>query len=169
ARATAAEMLPSHEAKASVVREYLSGDVKIHVDEQEAVTTITISGPDGAAIYYSLNGAAEKLYEKPIVITNDTQAEIRGTIKAYALESGKRPGNNDVKDYKVSFKKDVTGIGGVGADEAESVSVEGNTIIVPEGAQTFDIAGRRVNPQGLPRGIYIVRLASGKAVKAVVK
>ena len=24
-------------------------------------------------------------------------------------------------------------------------------------------------PQGLPRGIYIVRLASGKAVKAVVK
>ncbi len=87
ARATADDMLPSHEAKASVVREYLSGDVTITVDEQEA----------------------------------------------------------------------------------GSVRVEGNSIIVPEGAQTFDIAGRRVNPQGLPRGIYIVRLASGKAVKAVVK
>ncbi|WP_438871832.1 hypothetical protein [Paramuribaculum intestinale] len=58
----------------------------------------------------------------------------------------------------------------MGADQ-EAGRVEGNSIIVPEGAQTFDIAGRRVNPnpQGLPRGIYIVRLASGKAVKAVVK
>ena len=170
ARATADDMLPSHEAKASVVREYLSGDVTITVDEQEAVTTITITGPAGAAIYYSIDGAAEKLYNGPLTLTNDTQADINGQIKAYALESGKRPGAEAVKDYKVSFKPEVTGIDGVGADqEAGSVRVEGNSIIVPEGAQTFDIAGRRVNPQGLPRGIYIVRLASGKAVKAVVK
>ena len=170
ARATADDMLPSHEAKASVVREYLSGDVTITVDEQEALTVITITGPAGAAIYYSLDGTAEKLYNGPLTLTNDTQAVINGQIKAYALESGKRPGAEAVKDYKVSFKPEVTGIDGVGADqEAGSVRVEGNSIIVPEGAQTFDIAGRRVNPQGLPRGIYIVRLASGKAVKAVVK
>ena len=170
ARATADDMLPSHEAKASVVREYLSGDVTITVDEQEALTVITINGPAGAAIYYSLDGAAEKLYNGPLTLTNDTQAVINGQIKAYALESGKRPGAESVKDYQIKFKPEVTGIDGVGADqEAGSVRVEGNSIIVPEGAQTFDIAGRRVNPQGLPRGIYIVRLASGKAVKAVVK
>ena len=170
ARATADDMLPSHEAKASVVREYLSGDVTITVDEQEALTVITINGPEGAAIYYSLDGAAEKLYNGPLTLTNDTQAVINGQIKAYALESGKRPGAESVKDYQIKFKPEVTGIDGVEADqEAGSVRVEGNSIIVPEGAQTFDIAGRRVNPQGLPRGIYIVRLASGKAVKAVVK
>uniref|UniRef100_UPI0025B32D9E chitobiase/beta-hexosaminidase C-terminal domain-containing protein n=3 Tax=Paramuribaculum intestinale TaxID=2094151 RepID=UPI0025B32D9E len=170
ARATADDMLPSHEAKASVVREYLSGDVTITVDEQEALTVITITGPAGAAIYYSLDGTAEKLYNGPLTLTNDTQAVINGQIKAYALESGKRPGAESVKDYQIKFKPEVTGIDGVGADqEAGSVRVEGNSIIVPEGAQTFDIAGRRVNPQGLPRGIYIVRLASGKAVKAVVK
>ena len=170
ARATADDMLPSHEAKASVVREYLSGDVTITVDEQEALTVITINGPAGAAIYYSLDGAAEKLYNGPLTLTNDTQAVINGQIKAYALESGKRPGAESVRDYQIKFKPEVTGISGVGADqEAGSVRVEGNSIIVPEGAQTFDIAGRRVNPQGLPRGIYIVRLASGKAVKAVVK
>ncbi len=170
ARATADDMLPSHEAKASVVREYLSGDVTITVDEQEALTVITITGPAGAAIYYSLDGTAEKLYNGPLTLTNDTQAVINGQIKAYALESGKRPGAESVRDYQIKFKPEVTGIDGVGADqEAGSVRVEGNSIIVPEGAQTFDIAGRRVNPQGLPRGIYIVRLASGKAVKAVVK
>ncbi|MDE5722693.1 MAG: chitobiase/beta-hexosaminidase C-terminal domain-containing protein, partial [Paramuribaculum sp.] len=162
ARATAAEMLPSHEAKASVVREYLSGNVSINIDEQNGKTVITITGP--GKIYYSIDGAAEKLYDGgEITIDNDTQAELSGTIRAYAVEEGKRAGNPSEKSYKVS------GISGVGADEAESVSVEGNSIIVPEGAQTFDIAGRRVNPQGLPRGIYIVRLASGKAVKAVVK
>uniref|UniRef100_UPI0025A9B8AC chitobiase/beta-hexosaminidase C-terminal domain-containing protein n=1 Tax=Paramuribaculum intestinale TaxID=2094151 RepID=UPI0025A9B8AC len=170
ARATADDMLPSHEARTDVVREYLSGNVTIIVDEQEALTVITINGPAGAAIYYSLDGAAEKIYNGPLTLTNDTQAVINGQIKAYALESGKRPGAESVRDYQIKFKPEVTGIDGVGADqEAGSVRVEGNSIIVPEGAQTFDIAGRRVNPQGLPRGIYIVRLASGKAVKAVVK
>ncbi|WP_290094343.1 hypothetical protein, partial [Paramuribaculum intestinale] len=116
-------------------------------------------------IFYALNDATEfKLYDpaKPITYVSDTDGTCR--IRAYALEEGKKEG----KIAEHSFA--VTGIDGVGADqEAGSVRVEGNSIIVPEGAQTFDIAGRRVNPQGLPRGIYIVRLASGKAVKAVVK
>ncbi len=49
ARATADDMLPSHEAKASVVREYLSGDVTITVDEQEALTVITINYISGGS------------------------------------------------------------------------------------------------------------------------
>ena len=163
ARATAAGMLPSRQAKASVVREYLSGDVTITIDEQNGKTVITITGP--GKIYYSIDGGAEKQYDGAITIANDTQTELSGTISAYALEEGKRPGAAKEASYKVS------GISGIGADgsEADGVKVEGNTITVPEGAQTFDIAGRRVNPQGLPRGIYIVRLASGKALKVVIR
>ena len=162
ARATAAGMLPSRQAKASVVREYLSGDVTITIDEQEGKTVITITGP--GKIFYSIDGAAEKQYDGAITIANDTQTELSGIIRAYALEEGKRPGAAKETSYKVS------GISGIGADaEADGVRVEGNAIIVPEGAQTFDIAGRRVNPQGLSRGIYIVRLASGKAVKVVIR
>ena len=141
-----------------------SCDVTISYTEADGVYTITLTAPAGK-IFYALNDATEfKLYDpaKPITYVSDTDGTCR--IRAYALEEGKKEG----KIAEHSFA--VTGIDGVGADqEAGSVRVEGNSIIVPEGAQTFDIAGRRVNPQGLPRGIYIVRLASGKALKAVVK
>ncbi|WP_290090188.1 hypothetical protein, partial [Paramuribaculum intestinale] len=153
-------------ASATVAVEGLrpSCDVTISYTEADGVYTITLTAPAGK-IFYALNDATEfKLYDpaKPITYVSDTDGTCR--IRAYALEEGKKEG----KIAEHSFA--VTGIDGVGADqEAGSVRVEGNSIIVPEGAQTFDIAGRRVNPQGLPRGIYIVRLASGKAVKAVVK
>ena len=158
-------MLPSHEAKASVVREYLSGDVTITVDEQEALTVITITGPAGAAIYYSLDGTAEKLYNGPLTLTNDTQAVINGQIKAYALESGKRPGAESVRDYQIKFKPEVTGIDGVGADqEAGSVRVEGNSIIVPEGRA--DLRHRRTpceSPGTPPRHLHRApRLGQGR-------
>ena len=153
-------------ASATVAVEGLrpSCDVTISYTEADGVYTITLTAPAGK-IFYALNDATEfKLYDpaKPITYVSDTDGTCR--IRAYALEEGKKEG----KIAEHSFA--VTGISGVEADqEAGSVRVEGNSIIVPEGAQTFDIAGRRVNPQGLPRGIYIVRLASGKAVKAVVK
>ena len=153
-------------ASATVAVEGLrpSCDVTISYTEADGVYTITLTAPAGK-IFYALNDATEfKLYDpaKPITYVSDTDGTCR--IRAYALEEGKKEG----KIAEHSFA--VTGIDGVGADqEAGSVRVEGNSIIVPEGAQTFDIAGRRVNPQGLPRGIYIVRLASGKAIKAVVK
>ncbi|MDE6524936.1 MAG: chitobiase/beta-hexosaminidase C-terminal domain-containing protein, partial [Paramuribaculum sp.] len=135
-----------------------SCDVTIIYTEADGVYTITLTAPAGK-IFYALNDATEfKLYDpaKPITYVSDTDGTC--SVRAYALEEGKKEG----KIAEHSFA--VTGIDGVGADqEAGSVRVEGNSIIVPEGAQTFDIAGRRVNPQGLPRGIYIVRLASGKA------
>ena len=153
-------------ASATVAVEGLrpSCDVAISYTEAEGVYTITLTAPAGK-IFYALNDATEfKLYDpaKPITYVSDTDGTCR--IRAYALEEGKKEGRIAEQSFAV------TGIDGVEADqEAGSVRVEGNSIIVPEGAQTFDIAGRRVNPQGLPRGIYIVRLASGKAVKAVVK
>ncbi|WP_305308218.1 FN3 associated domain-containing protein [Paramuribaculum intestinale] len=153
-------------ASATVAVEGLrpSCDVTISYTEADGVYTITLTAPAGK-IFYALNDATEfKLYDpaKPITYVSDTDGTCR--VRAYALEEGKKEGRIAEQSFAV------TGISGVEADqEAGSVRVEGNSIIVPEGAQTFDIAGRRVNPQGLPRGIYIVRLASGKAVKAVVK
>ena len=153
-------------ASATVAVEGLrpSCDVTISYTEADGVYTITLAAPAGK-IFYALNDATEfKLYDpaKPITYVSDTDGTC--SVRAYALEEGKKEGRIAEQSFAV------TGIDGVEADqEAGSVRVEGNSIIVPEGAQTFDIAGRRVNPQGLPRGIYIVRLASGKAVKAVVK
>ena len=139
-----------------------SCDVAITYREAEGVYYITLTAEAGT-IHYSLNGAEEKIYDgKPIEYTPATDGTC--TVKAYAVEEGKKAGKTATESFQV------TGISGIGADgKADGVKVEGNTITVPEGAQTFDIAGRRVNPQGLSRGIYIVRLASGNAVKVVIK
>lgn len=157
------------EAVASAVKEWpvaftpaLSGDVTITVREEAGKTVITISGP--GTISYTLDGGKTYVeYKDPIVITNDSQTELQGTIRAFAQEDGKRPGAIKEESYKVS------GIGSLSADSAAGVSVEGNTIVAPEGSMVFDITGRRVGLTGLRRGIYIVRLPDGKAVKVSVR
>ena len=156
------------EAVASAVKEWpvaftpaLSGDVDITVSQQEGKTVITISGP--GTISYSLDGTTYVVYTKPVVITNETKTELQGIIKAFALEDGKRPGAIKEESYKVS------GIGRLSADGAAGVAVEGNDIVTPEGSVVFDITGRRVGLTGLRRGIYIVRLPDGAAVKVSVR
>ena len=157
------------EAVASAVKEWpvaftpaLSGDVTITVKEEAGKTVITISGP--GTISYTLDGGKTYVeYKEPIVITNDSQTELQGTIRAFAQEDGKRPGAVKEESYRVS------GIGSLSADDAAGVSVDGNTIVAPEGSMVFDITGRRVGQTGLRRGIYIVRLPDGKAVKVSVR
>ena len=61
-----------------------------------------------------------------------------------------------------------SGIAGIGADGNSEIRVEGNTIIVPEGSVVYDITGRRVNPERVHRGIYIVRIAGSKSIKIQV-
>lgn len=157
------------EAVASAVKEWpvaftpaLSGDVTITVKEEAGKTVITISGP--GTISYTLDGGKTYVeYKEPIVITNNSQTELQGTIRAFAQEDGKRPGAVKEESYRVS------GIGSLSADTAAGVSVDGNTIVAPEGSMVFDITGRRVGQTGLRRGIYIVRLPDGKAVKVSVR
>ncbi len=60
-------------------------------------------------------------------------------------------------------------IDGIAADGAAKVTVEGDCIVAPEGSMVFDLTGRRVRPEGLRAGIYIVRLADGTAVKVAVR
>ena len=61
----------------------------------------------------------------------------------------------------------MTGIESVEGD-ASGITVEGNNIIVPEGAEVYTISGVAVKPVNLATGIYIVRFANGKAVKVVI-
>lgn len=107
------------------------------------VPVITISGP--GTISYTLDGKTYVEYKEPIVITNEGQTDLQGTISAFAQEAGKRPGAIKEESYRVS------GIGSLSADGAAGVS------------------GRRVGQTGLRRGIYIVRLPDGRAVKVSVR
>ncbi|MDE6048872.1 MAG: leucine-rich repeat protein, partial [Paramuribaculum sp.] len=52
----------------------------------------------------------------------------------------------------------------VDSDLQDTVRVEGNSIIAPEGSVVYDLNGRRVKATNLAKGIYIVRLGS-KAVQ----
>lgn len=156
------------EAVESAVKEWpvaftpaLSGDVTFEISQEAGKTVITISGP--GTISYSFDGVTYVEYKDPIVITNDGQTDLQGTIHAFAQEDGKRPGAVKEESYRVS------GIGSLSADGAAGVSVDGSTIVAPEGSMVFDITGRRVGLTGLRRGIYIVRLPDGKAVKVSVR
>lgn len=156
------------EAVESAVKEWpvaftpaLSGDVTFEISQEAGKTVITISGP--GTISYSFDGVTYVEYTDPIVITNDGQTDLQGTIHAFAQEDGKRPGAVKEESYRVS------GIGSLSADGAAGVSVDGSTIVAPEGSMVFDITGRRVGLTGLRRGIYIVRLPDGKAVKVSVR
>ena len=51
----------------------------------------------------------------------------------------------------------------------EEVIVVGNNIIVTSNAEVFDLSGRRVGCENLAHGSYIVRFASGKSLKVLVK
>lgn len=55
-------------------------------------------------------------------------------------------------------------------DDSFLVEVWGRTILMPEGAECYDLNGRRVNPEGLTPGLYIVvKPGFAAPVKAVVK
>lgn len=61
------------------------------------------------------------------------------------------------QDGVITFDfSDTTGIDAAASD-ATDIRVIGNSVIVPEGSMVFDITGRKVNPEALPSGIYVVR------------
>lgn len=62
------------------------------------------------------------------------------------------------------------GTNGIVTVNGEEISISGGygCVEAPEGAQVFDISGRRMENANLPAGIYIVR-TQGKSVKVVVK
>ncbi|MDE5566838.1 MAG: hypothetical protein K2J12_00200, partial [Muribaculaceae bacterium] len=60
-------------------------------------------------------------------------------------------------ECKITVTKRTSGI--------NTIVVEGNSIIAPEGSEVYNMQGLRVNPEGLSSGFYIVRIAGMKAIK----
>lgn len=75
--------------------------------------------------------------------------------------------NNLTSFSVITVTNQTSGVEGVDFDNASVVTV-GNDIIVPEGAMVYNMNGVIVNPVNLASGVYIVRLANGKAVKVVI-
>lgn len=78
----------------------------------------------------------------------------------------------EVNNMKLDLKYGVTAVESIDEDPDDSdlVEVYGNHIYVPEGAQIFDLNGRRVSGHNVASGIYIVvKSTFKKAVKVMVK
>lgn len=102
------------------------------------------------------------------VATVDSNGRVKAVSKGTAhIEAKAASGHSHACFVTVNRTPQVTGIESVEGD-ASGITVEGNNIIVPEGAEVYTISGVAVKPVNLATGIYIVRFANGKAVKVVI-
>ncbi|MDE7452128.1 MAG: hypothetical protein K2M52_02205, partial [Paramuribaculum sp.] len=69
----------------------------------------------------------------------------------------------------VTVKAKPAGIDGVEGDDENVVSFDGGNIIAPEGSEVFDLNGRKVKPERLHPGIYIVRVPGSRSIKVSVR
>ena len=152
----------------------MSGRLVItHQFNEEDVPVITIKPEDNTLaagtydIYYTTDGSTptvdpKNLYKGPFEMPGG------GVVLAILKEAAKElPGK--VASLNVWYVP--TGIDGIDSDRTDSdaVRAEGGNIIAPEGSEVYDLSGRRVNANGLRRGIYIVRVpGAAKAVKIKV-
>ncbi|MDE5688065.1 MAG: hypothetical protein K2I18_05500 [Paramuribaculum sp.] len=147
----------------------ISGKVNITAelnDEGKPVVTIAPAdetlAPGSYKIYYTLEEGIVLTPENGIEYTGKFTMDKSGLVTAILVENGKPAGEPSYLNVWAG----ITGIDGIeGTDASSSVRVDGNDIIAPEGSEVYDLSGRRVNPNGLAGGIYIVRTPDGKAVK----
>ena len=151
----------------------VSGRVQFELDEgSNGAKLVKISPVDNLSqgsytIYYTTKLGVPfsvdtwNRYDNPFELTESS------AVLAVLMENDK-PVGEVVETYV--FVGAVTGIDGIDSDirDDNEVRVEGGNIIAPEGSQVFDINGRRVNAEGLRRGIYIVRIPGGKGIKVKV-
>ena len=152
----------------------MSGRLVIsHQFNENDVPVVTIKPEDNTLaagtydIYYTTDGSTptvdpKNLYKGPFEMPGG------GVVLAILKEAAKElPGK--VASLNVWYVP--TGIDGIDSDRTDSdaVRAEGGNIIAPEGSEVYDLSGRRVNANGLRRGIYIVRVpGAAKAVKIKV-
>ncbi len=79
----------------------------------------------------------------------------------------------EIRNVRLQAKKIPTGIEALpeydATDDSFLVEVWGNNIFAPEGAEIYDMNGRRVSGEGLQRGVYIVTKPTfRKAVKVAI-
>ncbi len=128
-----------------------------------AVATITNPNSVGT-LFYSI-GTSDWYEAEGQSVNLDLTANGTYTIKAYVRNNTNSELNSDITE--ANYEVDSVSALYFGT---EGVSVEGNSIIAPAGAQIYNLNGSRLaSGEGLQAGIYIVRLANGKTLKLVVK
>ncbi len=135
-------------------------------EQFERQTTIEIQAVSGAVVYYTVDGsepsvgesASVMIYSEPFVITATT------IVKAIAVIDGKEP------SAVVSVRFIETIATGVESVEATEVAIYGTVgmIEAPDGAEVYDLSGRRILRKNIVPGIYVVRYA-GKIYKVSVR
>ncbi|MDE5745149.1 MAG: leucine-rich repeat protein [Paramuribaculum sp.] len=111
------------------------------------------------------------------VIWSSSDASV-ASVDATGLVTGIKPGtavitastsNGLTATCAVTVKAKPAGIDGVEGDDENVVSVDGGNIIAPEGSEVFDLNGRKVKPERLHPGIYIVRVPGSRSIKVSVR
>lgn len=136
--------------------------ISIQMNDDATEATVSISAAEGATIYYSIDGTVpsrkSNLYSEPFKVTSNL------TVRAFAVESGLADSFMAMETVPI-----FGAVEGVEADGAAEVIVDGSDIMAPAGARVYAMSGAEVSPRGVAAGIYLVRLASGKTVKVMVK
>ncbi|MDE6049085.1 MAG: Ig-like domain-containing protein [Paramuribaculum sp.] len=135
----------------------------VKVEETETVqltATLSTEGTSGTTVTWSSSA--------PEVATVDAKGLVTA-VKPGTAAITATTADGLTATCQVTVVAKSTGIEGIENDGDKAVRVEGGSIIDPEGSEVFDLTGRRVKPEGLRSGIYIVRIPGAKAVKVVVR
>lgn len=144
-----------------------SGAVEFNwTPDTDGVPLVTIAPADASVksfrVYYTTDPAKKLAETEEFLYTAPFRLPEGGIVMAMLVEDGKVAG--EVQSVNIWYLP--TAIDSVGGDSAGTgVRADGDSIVAPEGSEIYDLTGRRVAPQGLRRGVYIVRLPDGSAVK----
>lgn len=135
--------------------------ISIKLNDEQTEATVSITAADGATIYYTTDGTVPSHqsteYKAPFTVDKNL------AVRAFAAEPGLADSFLAMETVPI-----FGAVEGVEADSA-AVSVEGRDIMLPAGARVYALSGAEVSARGVAPGIYLVRLATGKTVKVLVK
>lgn len=155
----------TYEIEASAAK-LAAPEITFTTPEGETVpVTCTITNPNlngYGTIVYAV-GTSQWFESDEATVTFVLPSDGTYTVKAYVRNNENEELNSDVTEKQY----EQVGVDGISFG-TEGVTVRGGEIIVPEGAEIYNLSGIRMADGRVAPGIYIVRTA-GKAVKVTVK